>query len=163
MSLFGPTGIFGTSVFGGEPIPFIYLDIDAEVTTRGRMMMARGMTDGTALHLTEFGVGRGGFDTNDYRAALPVNPDATSLDDALLLNETIDYYEQPNSNCRAFYCWLEAGEATSTLGEIGIWAEIVHSPVAAEIGTTFLFAIGHFPLIAKNTDIQYVFRVTVQA
>jgi hypothetical protein len=163
MSLFGPTGIFGTSLFGGEPIPFIYLDVDAEVTTRGRRMMARGLTDGTAMQLTEFGVGGGGFDCNDYRAATPVNPDAYYLDNPILLNETIDYYEQANSNCRVFYCLLEAGQATSTLGEIGIWAEIVYSPIAAEVGTTFLFAIGHFPLVAKNTDIQYVFRVSVQA
>jgi hypothetical protein len=163
MSLFGPTGIFGTSVFGGEPVPFIYLDIDAEVTTRARMLIARGSTDGTAIKVVDFGVGQGGFDTNDYRAALPVNPDAASLDDPVLLSEPIDYYEQPNVSCRSFYCLLEAGEANYCLGEIGLWAEVVYSPIAAEIGTTFLFAIGHFPLVANNSDIQYVFRVTVQA
>lgn len=161
MSSFG-SGSFGTATFGGDPSPLLLFSVDAEMTTRARYILARGSVDGTSLWPKEFSVGTGGFDAYDYAVALPVNPDSVTLD-ADLFRDTIDNYEEPNDQCASFHCILENGEANQTLGEIGIWAEIQNSPVAGENGTQILFAIGHFPLQAKNSSMRYGLRVIVQA
>lgn len=161
MSNFG-SGSFGSAVFGGDPTPYLYLQADAEVTYRARALMARGLSDGTSIRAREFSVGRGGFDPFDYLTALPVNPDAVALDDEILSNEAIDYFEYPNTMNACFYCLLESGEANQTLGEIGIWSEIQNSPIPAENGTYILSAIAHFPLVAKNSSMQVALRVAVQ-
>jgi hypothetical protein len=152
----------GGSVFGGEPIPFIYLQIDAEPTMEFRHLRARGQTDGTIVRAVEFQVGRGGFDPSDYLAALPVNPNATALDDSQFTSD-IDQIEWPNPHCLSCYCVIEAGEASVALGEIAIIGEVSQSPGSPVDGTKFAMAIGHFPLIAPNATIRYALRVTIQA
>lgn len=161
MAEFG-TSSFGTASFGGDPSPFLLLRIDAEMTTLARHLIARGSIDGTCLQAVEFSVGRGGFDPFNFAVAVPVNPDAADLDDPIF-QDTIDHYERPNPTCASFHCILETGEANETLGEIGIWAEISNSPNVVENGTQILFAVGHFPLIAKNSNMRYGLRVIVQA
>lgn len=157
------TSTFGSAVFGGEPVSYLWNQIDAETTTKARRLVARGLTDGTSLQATHFSVGRGGWDPLDYHAATPVNPDAVALDDAVFGPDTIDYYEYANERCAVYYCLLDFGEANVALGEVGIWGVIQNSPIVAENGTRILMAIGHFPLCAKNSDMGYVLRVTMQA
>ncbi len=161
MAKFG-TSSFGTASFGGEPVPLLLFQIDAEVTTLAQHLVARGSIDGTSLLGKEFSVGRGGFDPFDYTAASPVNPDSLVLD-AEIFRDDIDDYEKANARNASFHCVLEKTEANETLGEVGIWAEIQNSPVTTENGTWILFAIGHFPLIAKNSNMRYGLRIVVQA
>ena len=140
----------------------LYLEIDARTTTEARRLMARGLGDGTSLQATDFSVGRGGFEPFDYLSAIPVNPDASDLDDSVL-TKAITHFEFPNSEAACYYCLLESADANVTLGEIGIWGTVQNSPGDPVSGSAILMAIGHFPLIAKNSDMQYVLRVTMVA
>lgn len=158
----------GPTVFGGEPLAEIELRVDAETTMEFRRLRARGITDGTVVRATHFNVGRGGFDPNDYTSTLPVNPNATALDDPVAFpsgsyNEPIDHVEHPNEWCASFYCLLETGDINETIGEIAIVGEVQQSSGDPANGTKFVMAIGHFPLLAKNSSMQYALRVTIQA
>jgi hypothetical protein len=160
MGEFG-SSFFGSASFGGEPNPLLLFEIDAEMTTRARVLQARSLTDGTSFRAVEFAVGRGGFDPFEYRAAAPVNPDATTLDEEVFRDD-LDHFERSNPRCGIFFCILEKAEANVTLGEVAIIAEILDSPIGSEIGNQFLMAIAHFPLVAKNSDMRFGFRVLLQ-
>ena len=166
MSNYGPAQ-FGPAVFGGEPVPHLFLQIDAEMTTLARRYTARGHTDGTSLRCTDFAVGQGGFDPLDYLAAIPVNPDVFNIVDQVF-TDTIDYIEWANSRSVSFYCFIDTNEAAGAyLGEIGIYAEIQNSPIVSENGNVLLYAVGHFPLVIKApanpavSGTQMVLRTTV--
>jgi hypothetical protein len=152
MSNFGPAQ-FGPAVFGGEPVPHLFLQIDAEMTPLARRYTARGHTDGTSLHIDDFTVGRGGFDPLDYLAAIPVNPDAYNVVGAdVLLSGPVQRIEWANGRSISCYCLLEAADmpAGGYLGEIGIFASIQNSPGGLEDGVQILFAAGNFPLLMKS-------------
>ena len=165
MAIFGESE-FGSAVFGGDPSTFLLLETDAEVTSRARELLARGRIDGTGFKMVTFSVGQGGLDPFDYLIATPVNPDAVQLELPITIGgnptKAIAEYEHPNENAACVYCVLDNGEANERLSEVGIWAEIMCSPISTEVGTTFLAAIAHFPLICKNSSMKYAFRVNVQ-
>jgi len=165
MGIFG-TSEFGSAVFGGDPSTFLLLETDAEVTSRARALLARGKVDGTGFETIEFSVGQGGLDPFDYLVSTPVNPDAVQLELPINIGgsptKAITEYEHPNDNAACVYCLLDTTEANERLSEVGIWAEIKCSPITSEVGTVFLAAIAHFPLICKNSSMKYAFRVNVQ-
>lgn len=240
MAEFGPSE-FGPATFGGDPSTAgLILDVDAEVTSMARRLLARRTTDGTAFKVIEFTLGQGGLDPFDYKTAVPVNPDAqalelpitlsaialpgtlatTSTDPVVLTsNDLTEYleigylvevvtasgtetltvasvtstqftasigatwtdpiatgsivthatgaknvteYEHPNPSSGCTYCVVVSAEANEALSEIGVWARILWSPYTSEIGTVFLAAVAHFPLVCKNSSMSYAFRVNVQ-
>lgn len=165
MSEFG-TAEFGSAVFGGDPSSFLLMEIDAEVTSEARKLLARSKADGTAFQVIEFSVGQGGIDPFNYQIVVPVNPDAVQLELPLTIGgsptKVITEYERPNQNAGCVYCELDNSETNERLSEMGVWAEILDSPYTVEIGTIFLAAIAHFPLICKNSSMKYAFRVNVQ-
>ena len=148
---------------GGDPTPYLLYEVDAELTSRARTLIARGATDGTALHAVKFSLGSGGLDPFDYSASVPVNPDASDLDRPLVpaLFKDILHYEQPNPQSACVYCFVDSSEANDLLGELAVWARIVSSPRQSEVGTYVLAAVAHFPLLVKNDSMRYVFRVNV--
>lgn len=160
MPFFG-TSSFGSASFGGDPTPSLFLQVDAEMTYEARRLMARGWTDGTSLQIVKFSVGQGGFDPFDYKVALPVNPDATVLEDPVF-TDFIDALENPNPENACAYCVLEYAEANVTLGEVAIISEIQCSPIPTENGVQFVSHIGHFPLVAKNDSMRIALRVLSQ-
>lgn len=158
----------GPAIFGGEPLAEIELRVDAEATMEFRRLRARGVTDGTIVRATHFSVGQGGFSPDDYLNALPVNPNATALDDPLTFTTgsqiaEIPHLEWPNRECLSCYCLLEAAEVNETLGEVAIIGTVDQSPGDPVDGTRIVMAIGHFPMLAKNSSMQYALRVTIQA
>jgi hypothetical protein len=165
MSKFG-IAEFGAATFGGDPTTTLLLEVDAEVTSKARRLLARGRTDGTGFQVIEFSVGQGGLDLFDYKVATPVNPDAVQLELPINIagnpTKAIAHYERPNPNSGCVYCLLENAEVNERLSEVGVWAEILYSPILSEVGTIFLAAIAHFPLICKNSSMKYAFRVNVQ-
>ncbi len=241
MSDFGPAE-FGPASFGGDPsgASGLLLEVDAEITTVARRLIARRTVDGTAFKTIEFSLGQGGVDPFNYREAIPVNPDAqalelpltipnvalpgtlatTATDPTILTSDdltsylqpgylvevvtgsgtetlavasvtatqfvatspatwtdpvatgsiepfaagakNITEYEHPNPSSGCTYCLTAPNEANDVLSEIGIWAKILWSEQTAEIGTVFLAAIAHFPIVCKNSSMTYAFRVNVQ-
>lgn len=155
-------------VFGGLPstptgtAPTLHLLISAQPTIEFRRLRARGVTDGTNIRAVQFSVGRGGFDPNDYLAAAPVNYNSQVLDESVFTDD-IDHVEWPNPECLSCYCVLDTSVANTTLGEIAIIGEVSQSPGDPVDGSTIVMAIGHFPILAKNSSMRYALRVTVQA
>jgi hypothetical protein len=167
MSNFGPAQ-FGPAVFGGEPVAHLYLQIDAEMTARARRLTALSHSNGWGLQVQTYQFGQGGFDPLDYFAALPVSPDDATLVDPQGVPAAIQHYEWCNERCVAYYCdVVSSGVTAGYLGEIGLYASLVYPPAVAVIAGPFLYAIGHFPMIAFSSvapnDFNSVVRVTVQA
>lgn len=173
------TSQFGTAKFGGDPTPFLLLEIDTELTYTARHYLARGLTDGTSIQAVEFTIGQGGIDPFDYRVAIPVSPESANLENPIALGpyvpvtdvigaKTITKYEVPKDGSSCVYCLLDSLEPPAAgsgfLSEIGIWAKIAYSPFTFETTppeNTFLAAVGHFPLIVKNSSMQYALRVNI--
>jgi hypothetical protein len=158
-----PSIVFGPAGAGSDSVPFLLLQIDAEPTTEARRIMARGATDGTTIQAIEFSVGRLGYNPNDFLAALPVNPDAEALDDQSFGPKLIDRVERPNDQAISCYCVLEPAESNLTIGEVAIWGIVQNSPGDPPDGTKVILAISHFPILCKNSSMQYALRVTIQA
>jgi hypothetical protein len=114
--------------------------------------------------MIEFSLGSGGLELFDYRATVPVNPDAVELDRPLVppVISPIDYYERTNQQSGCCYCLVDFSEANDLLSEISIWGTVLWSPRLSEIGLVFCAALAHFPLVAKNNSMRYGFRVNVQ-
>jgi hypothetical protein len=70
--------------------------------------------------------------------------------------------EQPNSTSVSALCRLSRTEGTWGYGEIATYAKIVKSNISYEVGKYFMYAIGHFPIIAKNNKQVAIFRVLTQ-
>jgi len=179
MSSFG-TSAFGAASYGGDIPPYLLFDIDAEITARARNYLARGSMDGTSIKVVSFSVGTGGADLFDYRVATPVDTDAIDLEAPTpilvgppdIMTKLITQYEHPNPMASCAYCQLDAAEGNDVLSEVALWAEVLKSPYQYEdpnlpnpppiAKVTFLAAIGHFPVKAKNSSMQYALRVNVQ-
>ena len=136
--------------------------IHALSTNLARRLMARSSWDGTVIKATSFSVGTGGYDIPNYTNATLVNPDALALQAQVFLGP-ITKLEWANPSCSSYYCQLGPLDANVLLGEIGIWSTIVSSPVSGETGTTFLSALAHFPLRAKNASMSLALRVLRQS
>jgi hypothetical protein len=71
--------------------------------------------------------------------------------------------EYPTPKTAVMNCRLSSSQAVTALGELGIWATIVSSNTTpAEIGTTFLMAVAHFPIMTKTLKQVIVYRVVIQ-
>jgi hypothetical protein len=154
--------------FSGPPYIILgstlLFEIDATITSRARAFLARSVTDGTAIQMIAFSVGAGGLEPFNYRAAVPVSPDAVDLEVPLVppITKALTWYERPNPESGCCYCVVDFAEANDLLSEIAIWGTVLWSPYLSEIGTTFCAAIAHFPLVVKTNSMRYGFRVNVQ-
>ena len=70
--------------------------------------------------------------------------------------------EMPNLSATSLVCRIGATDANHGLGEIGIYVDIIDSVNPAEIGSRILYAISHFPIVAKNANSVFVTRVLTQ-
>jgi hypothetical protein len=116
--------------------------------------------DAGGLGINNFGVLPGtGFLADGVGAALesPRYPSGTPDTVAAFLD-----VEYPNSSATSLVCRVAQSVGNYGLGEIGIYADIIDSPIASEIGERVLYAIGHFPIVAKNSSSVYVTRVIIQ-
>jgi len=118
-------------------------------------LIPRSKTDGTIFLPLEFGIGTGGFSPASPGTVTPVNPLDTSLIAEVyrdkITNITYDADNYPAEPYREqFWCRVPRGEALDAIGELGIYAKIIWSPIPAEIDTWFLFAIMHFPCQCRH-------------
>lgn len=70
--------------------------------------------------------------------------------------------ERPNSSAVSLVCRVPQTEGNFGLGEVGIYVDIIDSINPAEIGSRILYAVGHFPIVAKNSKSVFVTRVITQ-
>jgi len=140
-------------------------DLTARLTNEGRDALASLVLGGVAIVLANFQVGRGG-----YQAANPVkvdgiNPAVTTLIDPVGSRKQFVTIEQPvGDNVAAPVCRLSTTDTDVEygLGELGIFATyLVNDTTPSLVGTDFLFAVAHFPLISKTPSHTLVWRVLI--
>lgn len=136
--------------------------VHAEITDQAKVLLARSIVDGTSIKVTHFAFGAGGYDPIDPLRALMIDTAATSLDQETY-RKVVDVYENPSldSRTRSFAARLSRTEFVGGIGEFALIATILHSPISAEVGTRFTFAIGHQGLRAKSTSHVETYRILI--
>jgi hypothetical protein len=137
------------------------LDINAQVTKAGIQYLLKSYARGISFKVTHMALGSGGYD-----ASFPTRPTLVDREKEALENELIripiTQYEAPNNDLslgfvgRFTYDSFQGG-----VGEIGIIATILDSDVPGEIGTMFLFAVGHQGLNTKTSHHVTTYRIYV--
>jgi len=161
----GPAPVFFGRHIASPPVFYDGLPntVIAFLTNVGRANCVRIHTVGLSFEVTHFQLGRGGYDPNNPTQSLGPNPADTALMDPVFPSPTtfepIDLNEYPNASSASFLCRAESGEAIHGIGELGLWAQILWSPIPAEIGTWFLFAVAHAPLQSKTLQHVLGWRV----
>ena len=143
-------------------------DVSAALTDRARSELARSILGEVSLHLTAWQVGREGYlDSNPVKVDL-LNPANTALGDPLpdaASRRSFVTIEQPiGQNVLSPICRLDPGDTDVEfgLGELGIFATFDRDDITpANVGTDFLFAIAHFPIVSKTPSHTLVWRVII--
>lgn len=163
-----PPAIIGTHA-AAAPAPFGAIPAGAVtiLTTAGRTALNRQPVQQFRLDNWSFAAGTGGYNPADPTQATVPNPAAVALSNQVFpaapgVYEPVDRIERPNDNAIAFLCRLEAGESLFAIGELGLFGQIVESPVPAEIGTWIMFALMHFPMQAKSDKTVQGYRFALQ-
>jgi hypothetical protein len=136
----------------------------ASITDLGRQRLATSIMTGKSFQIDQFSVGQGGHDTSDPATALTPDPAATACPSVVFGPEPIDSASLVSQFCPEFICRLDPDEAISPLSNICLLGTVIFSPIVGDpdVGTSFLFAVGNFPLRVK-TDVESIeFRVAVQ-
>ena len=142
-------------------------NISAVLTEQGRDELARMVMGETSIQLTAFQVGRGGYQVSNPVRVDPVVITDTALTDPVPdANDRRDFVaiEQPVGETVAPICRLDPGDTDVEfgLGELGIFATYLRDDITpANVGTDFLFALAHFPLVSKTPTHTLLWRVII--
>jgi hypothetical protein len=140
-------------------------NLTARLTDEGRDRLARLILGEVAFELAGFQVGRGGYLQTNPVKTVPIDPALTALIDPVGPLRSFVTIEQPvGTNVAAPVCRLDTGDVDSEfgLGELGVFATyLVHDTQPGLVGTDFLFATAHFPLLAKTPSHTFVWRVLI--
>lgn len=140
----------------------------AKLTNGGRSYYARMIMGDVSFKLVGFDVGHDGYITSNPVKIAPINQSSTSLDSKFYPTTGIQFFEgsiqYPHPKTAVLNCRLGHSDPQNVgaIGEIGIWGEVVSSTVPAEVGTRFLYAIAHTPILVKNLQNVFVYRILVQ-
>lgn len=145
-------------------------DVQAFMTDQARTYFARMLSGELSYQTVGFSVGRGGYNPTDPVHILPVDTTTTALSDQVYPDTTgyvgFSEVDKVAISSLVFNCRLPATQIQSNadygLGEIGIWGKILTSTAnPSEIGTVFLYAIGHMPIRCKTRRDVMLMRVVV--
>jgi hypothetical protein len=136
------------------------------LTDEARTNFARVIAGEISFIVKGFDVGRDGYDGTDPVKIIPIDTSLTSLIDKFFPTVGIkdnEAFENPTPKTVVANFRLASDESVSALGELGMWAEIVNSTVSpAEIGTFFLMATAHFPIVTKTLRQAILYKVIIQ-
>ena len=141
--------------------------IITSLTDEARTNFARVILGEISFIIKGFAVGRGGYDGSNPVKITSLDPSLTALIDqffpTLGTRKDNEAFESPTDKTVVANFRLASTEAVAGLGEIGMWAEIIHSTVSpAEIGTEFLMAIAHFPIVTKTLRQAILYKFIIQ-
>lgn len=139
------------------------LAIVSALTDVARTKFADMLDVGRAFTVTGFVTGEGGHDTGDPSTALTPDPSNTNLPIQTFGPKSVTSKGLTSPFCVEYVCDLDLLEAVGNLSNIGLLATVTFSPIVSDplVGTTFLFAIGNFPLHVKTDAETIEIRVTV--
>jgi len=134
----------------------------AAITDRGRAAFADLTVNGTSFVVNQFEVGAGGHDVGNPIVALTPDTSLAELPSLTFGPEPIDEATLSDLFTPAFLCVLQQNEAVGELSNIGLLGTFIEAPANPElVGSTFLFAIGNFPLRVKVDTEVVEFLVSV--
>lgn len=139
----------------------------AKITDIGRSYFARSILGDVSFKVIGFTVGHSGYVDSNPVKIIPVNAADSNLItpfypvSGVRAFETI---ENPEPKTLVLNCRLEHSNPANigAIGELGIWGEVVYSTVPSEIGSNFLFSIAHNPILVKNLQNVFVYRILTQ-
>jgi len=138
----------------------------AQLTDTARTNFARMTLGEISFTLSGFAVGRGGYNGTNPVHITPIIGASTALDDQFFPvtgTTPITNIERPYESTIVVNCRLGKDDAIAALGELGVWATIIYSAVnPGEVGTSFLLAISHFPIVSKTLKQAILYRVLIQ-
>lgn len=142
--------------------PFEVTESVATLTTDALSYIARGMAEGLAFKVTKYVLGASGFNPARFTQATPVVPGTTI--EAQRYEGIITEYEQASVDGTTYsYTCRAPADYRGVIGEVGLIATILDSPAnPAEVGTEFLYAVGHVPGIAKHRRKAVTLRVLLR-
>jgi hypothetical protein len=137
----------------------------AAVTDEAKRRIGEMWVSGKSYMVKYFSVTAGGHDPADPDTALAIDTSSTTMPGAppIFGPELIDSYEWESDTCPTFVCTIEQGELLGAMSSVGLYAEIVYSPIPGdpEVGTTFLYAVYNRPrLTITSTDGPVTFNLT---
>jgi hypothetical protein len=135
----------------------------AIITNEAKRRTAEMWVSGKSFQVKYFAVSAGGHDPTDPTVALAPDPAATQMPGTPFFGpEPVDSYEFTSDFCPRFICRIEENEVSGGVSSVGLYGEIVYSPIPLdpEIGTTFLFAVYNRPLLILAGDaVEFVIDV----
>lgn len=140
------------------------LSIIASITDKGRSALADLLDTGVAFTITDFVSGGGGHDSGDPQVALTPDPALTTLPSQTFGPKPLEDKVPVTPYCTRFVCKLENLDAVGNLSNVGLLATYTYSPIPNDplIGTTFLYAVGNFPLTVKTDAEEKFINVEVE-
>jgi hypothetical protein len=134
------------------------ISVKAAITDRGRAAFADLTVNGTAFAVVDFKVGSGGHDPGNPIVALTPDTSLGELPQVTFGPEPVDEAGLSDLFTPTFLCILQQNEAVGELSNLGLFATYTTGP---NIGDSFLFAIGNFPLRVKVDTEVVEFLVSV--
>jgi len=136
----------------------------AAVTDLGRQRLADQLITGRSFSIEDFSVGDGGHDPLNPTQALTPDPTLTILPGQFFGPVPVTAKSLVSIFCPRFDCVLGLSDAVGPISNIGLFATINFSPIFGDplVGTSFLFAIGNFPLRVKTDTETLEIRVLIQ-
>jgi hypothetical protein len=150
----------------------------AQLTDAGRHNFARVVNGEISFVIRGFSVGRGGYNDTDPVLVSPIDGTLPVLEDQFFPTpppppppfpppppppyKNIERIEYPTNKTAVIYCRLASSEGISGLGELGVWAEIIYSINPSEIGSVFMMAVAHYPIITKTFKQVILHRIVIQ-
>jgi hypothetical protein len=139
--------------------------VDFQLTNDALFWINKSGVDGSIYEVDTFAVGRGGYNPAVPTTVVAVNPaDIALADEALRRQITKVTYEAETPPWVATY-WCRVPRhllVGNTIGEIGLFARVLWSPIPGETGLVFLFALGHFgaQVCCENDVVLLPCRIT---
>lgn len=139
-------------------------EVVALVTNQARQREAISLKTGKSFKITHFKLGDEGHDPDDPTIALAPDPSSTTCLGDVFGPKAITDVEFVSTSCPVAICDLLESEAVAPLSAVCLIATIVYSPDVGdpEVGTTFQYAVGTFPLRVKTDLETATIRVAIQ-
>ncbi len=127
----------------------------------------RSKGDGTIYFPRSFAVGTGGFNPLTPTTVLPVNTADVALSNEIYRDRvqriTYDTTNYPIDPWEVTYwCRVPRTAAVNVVGEVALFAEILWSPIPAEIGTWFMYALLHMPCQCRHPNTVHLYKLKVE-
>lgn len=140
-------------------------DVSAfELTDQADFFINRSISDGTIYAVTSFGVGTGGYNPTTLVNVLPVVKADTALVNQVYQGPVGKVtFEDGSPQKVTYWCRAPRGALVgNSVGEIGLYATILWSPLPIEIGSEFLWGIAHMPAQAMTENDIGLYKLTVE-